>query len=82
MSVVTKIATILISFLLMCMQMCAHAAAAIPLTYAGMMLTSEQAREDVMLLRVALEKAPKCKFSLVRIVVCCMNFLQNCSPGV
>ena len=57
MSAVTKIATILISFLLVCMQMCAHAAASIPLTYAEMMLTSEQARADVMMLRVALEKA-------------------------
>lgn len=41
MSAVTKIATILISFLPMCMQMCAHAAASIPLTYVEMMLTSE-----------------------------------------
>ena len=57
MSAVTKIATILNSFLLICMHMCAHAAASIPLTYAEMMLTSEQARVDVMLLRVALEKA-------------------------
>lgn len=57
MSIVMKVAVILISCVLMSLQGSAHAAEPASATYAAMMLTPEQANSDVMLMRTALEEA-------------------------
>ncbi len=57
MNLVMKIAAILVSGLLMCMQLSAYAATPTPASYPEMMLTAQKASADVALMRTALKEA-------------------------